>query len=160
MNKRRLRLVIAAIVTAAAVAYTAFNYVPAYGAFAEDVRERWLWKARGFDDPEVRRKAYENCMGDMKAGQSAPSSPSEMWQFDSLCSRPGWIPGEPMPSWWDTTVAYLKSVGASRVTYVLGAIFVAPWLFAFLMVSAVPATGAGIWRWLKTPDDSDARPQK
>jgi hypothetical protein len=151
VNKRRLRFALSVVLTVAVVTYAAFGYVPAYKAFAGDFRGRWLWTSRGFDDPEVRRKAYEGCMEDLRSRWPGHSD-AEDRQYDDVCSGPGWIGGEPVPSWWDATVAYLKSVGAPKVAYVIGAIILGPWLFAFLAVTVVPAVMARIWQWLRTSD--------
>jgi hypothetical protein len=127
---------------------------PAYKYFAGNFEEKWLWKARGFDNPDVYHKAYASCMADLKARWPGTSA-SEEQQYELVCSRAGLIVGEPMPSWADITVAFLKSVGDAKVAYAIGGIIFGPWLIAFLTVRVLPAGVVRmLLRWLRTPDDT------
>jgi hypothetical protein len=59
-----------------------------------------------------------------------------------------------MPSWQDTTVAYIKSVGGTQIAYVMCAIVFGPWLIGRVTVNWLPALGVKMWRWLRTQVDS------
>lgn len=151
-NKRRLQNMICGVLAVAAAIYTLYMVVPAYRAFSEDFLERRVWKAAGFNDPEVRRRAYDACMADFES--RPPTSPfpqEELAQRESLCSRPMWNPETPAPYWWEVPIAFIKSAPIT-VVYVAVAVIVSPWLFAFLIVRLLPTGVARLWRWLRTPD--------
>jgi hypothetical protein len=152
INKRRLRLIISGVLTVAAAAYALFLLVPIYESFAEDSFERRIWKAAGFDDPEVRRRAHDACMAGVEAQSFATPFPEEeLAQREHLCSQPlsnPWIPG---PPWWETPIAFIKT-NASMLFYAAVAVVVGPWLIAFFLVRLLPAGVMTLWRWLRTPD--------
>lgn len=154
INLRRLQLVVSAILTVAAVAYGVYVIVPTYRVFAEEFSDRRAWKAAGWDDEEVRRKANDMCIADCKAQPQRGLFPNEdLNQCESSCSRPGWDPWKtPAPPWWEIPIAFIKSE-SSMLFYVSTAVIVGPWLFAFLLVRVLPAGVTRFWRWLRAPAD-------
>ena len=140
----------------AAVGYAVYIVAPSYTYFSGgDFQEKWMWKADGFDDPEVRRKAHEGCMAGLKAPANSGATPfprEDLDQLSAICSRPGWVIGTPGPSWWETPVAFISSVGAWKIAYRLVAVLFGPWVVGFLVVRPLPTGMARLWRWLTTPD--------
>lgn len=153
-NLRRLQFVISGILIVAAVAYGVSIIVPAYKAFAEEFSERRAWKAAGWDNEEVRRKANDMCMASCAAQPQTGLLPDEdLAQCESGCSRPRWDPWRnTTPPWWETPIAFLKSVWPSMLGYVIAALFV-PWIFGFLVARVLPAGVTKFGRWLRAPDD-------
>jgi hypothetical protein len=152
-NRRRLQFVISGILTLVAVAYGVSIMVPAYGTFAEDFSERWAWNAARWDNEEVRRKASDMCMAGCNAQPRPSLFPNEdLEQCERGCSRPLWNP-ETAPLWWETPIAFLKSVWPSTLGYVMVTALFGPWLFGFLVVRVLPAWVTRFWRWVRTPDD-------
>jgi hypothetical protein len=139
-----------------AVAYTATAVIPSYKYFFQNFEEKWLWKVDGFDDPAVRRKAYESCRSGLQTELPSDSTPfprEESAQLSNICSQPGWVIGGPVPAWWEIPVAYLRSVGLFKVIIVAGVLGFGPWPTAFLTVCLIPTALTRMLRWLRTQDD-------
>jgi hypothetical protein len=153
INKRRLQFVVSGILAAVGVVYGLYVLVPAYKSFSDDFFDRQAWKAAGWDDPDVRRKAIDRCMAGVAEQPFTSVEPrEELEQRERECTRPGFNPWKSAPPRWETPVAFIDSTLPSMVAYVAGAVLVGPWLVGYLLVDLLPAGVARLWRWLRTPD--------
>lgn len=149
------------LAAAAALAYGVHWVVPAYRGFSDHYWDERAWAEMGLSDPTARERHIEACIAAQQsmhsstpafAGTSTPYPLEEQSELEISCFQPTWDPWRFTHKPADSVRAFVGTVWPRLLIYAIGAVLLAPWAAAFVLVRVIPAGMLGVARWLSAPD--------